>query len=263
MYHVDKASRSLWLDDELGKESTGRIGNETVTKGLSLLGSGPVTIRLSSVGGDLLEAIKMVENLRRHKGQVTVVCDSLVASAATLFLCEPTWIREGSETCEIMIHQCSTGVVGNQDDMRATADMLSRYDQKIIDLYRKVTTLSESDLLQAMRKETYFSATEAVEFGFLDRVTGIGVDASRTPKLARALAAMKRSGQSPAAASTPVAASAAKRDSVALEKQLRLIKAQRLAKASEDRKRYERKLALARDAIQQGRDPAAALKSVR
>jgi ATP-dependent protease ClpP protease subunit len=263
MYHVDKQSRTLWIDDEIGKESTGRVGNETVAKGLSLLGSGPVTIRLSSVGGDLLESFKMVENLRRHKGQITVVCDSLVASAATLFLCEPTWIREGSPTCEVMIHQCSTGVVGNQDDMRATADMLARYDQKIIDLYRKVTTLSEADLLKEMKAERYFSAVEAVQFGFLDRVTGVGVDASKTPKLARALANMKRSGQSPASASTPVAASAGKLNEEAIQKHLRLVKAERLAKASADRKRYERRLEAATEAIRQGNDVGKALASVR
>ena len=263
MYHVDKATRQLWIDDEIGRESTGRIGNETVTKGLSLLGSGPVTIRLSSVGGDLLEAFKMLENLRRHKGQITVACDSLVASAATLFLCEPTWIREGSPTCEVMIHQCSTGVVGNQDDMRETADMLARYDAKIIELYRKVTTLSADDLLKEMKAERYFSATEAVQFGFLDRVTGVGVDASKQPKLAKVLANMKRSGQSPAAASAPVAASAGKLNEEAIQKQLRWIRANRIANQAEARKLYERKREAALEAVRYGQDVRKALASVR
>jgi ATP-dependent Clp protease protease subunit len=263
MYYVSKDERAIYIDDEIGLERDARIGHETIVKGLAQLGPGPLTIRLSSPGGNLIEAFKMLESLKRHRGQITVSVSGLAASAATIFLCQPEWIREAADTASVMIHRTSSGMIGNAPELRDLANLLEQYDLRLAKMYAAVVSKSQDEIIAAMDAETYYDAAEALEIGFVDRIVGAPVTASSQPKLAKALARQKRLAMSSGSGIAAVRTSPAKRDSAALEKQLRLIKAQRLAKASEDRKRYECRLAVAQDAIQQGRDPAAALKSVR
>jgi ATP-dependent protease ClpP protease subunit len=261
MFHVSKTERAIHIDDEIGRESTGRIGNETIVKGLDQLGSGPVTIRLSTPGGDLLEGLKMLESLRRHQGQITVSCDAVVASAGTLFLCVPEWIREASANAEVMIHRTSSAQIGNCLDMRNMADILEKYDRKLAGMYSAVTDLSEDELLEKMTAETYFSAAEAAAIGFIDRIVGAAVDAKKFPRLAAASATAKRHAMSKPMQS----AVAAKADSQppGWSKVDRMARAIGIARQSEQRKKYERKLAIATEAIRYGLDPQEALRNAR
>jgi ATP-dependent Clp protease protease subunit len=263
MYYVSKDERAIYIDDEIGLERDGRIGHETIVKGLAQLGPGPLMLRLSSPGGNLIEAFKMLEALKRHRGQITVSVSGLAASAATIFLCQPEWIREAADTASVMIHRTSSGMIGNAIELRDLANLLEQYDLRLVKLYAAVLDLPEDKILADMTAETYYDAAEALAIGFIDRIVGAPVTASSQPKLAKALARQKRLALSSGSAVAAVRTSPAKRDSVALEKQMRRIRAERIAKASEDRKRYERKLAVAQEAIAQGRDASAALKSVR
>jgi enoyl-CoA hydratase/carnithine racemase len=154
-------------------------------------------------------------------------------------------------------------MIGNAIELRDLANLLEQYDLRLVKLYAAVLDLPEDKILADMTAETYYDAAEALAIGFIDRIVGAPVTASSQPKLAKALARQKRLALSSGSAVAAVRTSPAKRDSVALEKQMRRIRAERIAKASEDRKRYERKLAVAQEAIAQGRDASAALKSVR
>lgn len=260
MFHVDKAKRELFIDDELGKESTGRIGHETVVKGLAALGAGPLTIRLSTPGGDLLEGFKMLESLRRHKGQITVSVDALVASAGTLFLTELNWIREATATAEIMIHRTSSGMLGNAIELRDLADVLEKYDRKLAGLYAAVTDLSVDEALAAMTEETYYSASEAASIGFIDRIVGSSVDAKQYPRLAKATAnakrhAMARQAQPTVAASSSTTSSWSKVD--------RMQRAIGIARKAQQRQAWEAKIAATIRGIQSGLEPAEAARRAR
>lgn len=261
MFHVSKTERAIHIDDEIGKESTGRIGNETMVKGLDQLGSGPVTIRLSTPGGDLLEAFKMLEALRRHKGQITVSCDAVVASAGTLFLTEPKWIREASATARIMIHRVSSGMIGNAIELRDLASTLERYDQQLAELYAGVTDLTVDELLAAMTEETYYSASEAAAIGFIDRIVGAAVDAKKFPRLAAASATAKRHALSKPGQS----AVAAKADSkpAGWTKVDRLARAYGIARKADQRRKYDAKIAAAMNALAYGQDVQEAIRNVR
>lgn len=260
MFHVNKSTREIYIDDEIGKESTGRIGNETVVKGLAALGAGPVTVRLSTPGGDLLEAFKMIEALRRHKGQVTVSVDALVASAGTLFLTELNWIREATATAEIMIHRTSSGMLGNAIELRDLADVLEKYDRKLAWLYAAVTDLSVDEALAAMTEETYYSASEAASIGFIDRIVGSSVDAKQYPRLAKATAAVKRhamarQSQPAVAASSSTTSSWSKVD--------RMQRAIGIARKAQQRQAWEAKIAATIRGIQSGLEPAEAARRAR
>ena len=76
-----------------------------------------------------------------------------------------------SPTAQIMIHKALYGYVsGNSDDLDKASNALKSSDKAIINAYVAKTGLSEEEILEMMRNETYMSASEAVEKGFADEV---------------------------------------------------------------------------------------------
>ena len=69
-----------------------------------------------------------------------------------------------------MIHNPAGCVCGEAVDMRKYADLLEKIGDTLISDYVGKTGLSNDDVRQKMNAETWMTADEAVEFGFVDSV---------------------------------------------------------------------------------------------
>ena len=67
-----------------------------------------------------------------------------------------------------MIHNAWTGVWGNRNDMRETADFLEQIDETIADIYSIRTGLTIDELKAQMDKESWINGKNSVEQGFAD-----------------------------------------------------------------------------------------------
>ena len=70
----------------------------------------------------------------------------------------------------VMIHQAQTLAAGNAEDLRASADLLEKVDNILVDSYVKATGQSREQIVEWMQAETWFSAQEAVDAGFADKI---------------------------------------------------------------------------------------------
>lgn len=124
-----------------------------------------LTVRINSGGGYVDEGIAIFNALSNHKGKVTVICDSLAASSASvIFMAGSERImRKGSS---VMIHDPSTVVWGTADDMEKAVRALETQAENIAGIYADVTGEDVEDLRTDMKAETWLSADEAVERGF-------------------------------------------------------------------------------------------------
>lgn len=93
----------------------------------------------------------------------------VAASAASLIACAGDNVQI-SPTAQIMIHNVSTIVAGDHNDMKHEAEVLEGYNKSIANAYMSKTGKSEEDLLAMMNYETWMTATQAVEHGFADSV---------------------------------------------------------------------------------------------
>lgn len=132
--------------------------------------SGDVTVRISSGGGDVYEGIDIMNALKGHDGEVTVIVESLAASAASFIAvggADKVLMRDSSE---MMIHRAWTFADGNADDVRKTLDDLERQDNKLAAIYAGKAGGELQDWLDAMSAETWYTAEEAVAAGLADAV---------------------------------------------------------------------------------------------
>lgn len=147
---------------------------------LSALKGKKVQLRINSPGGDVFEARAIAVAIAQH-GNVHANIDGVAASAATYIAtaCKTAQIADGAF---FMIHNAWTFAYGNKADLLATADLLNKVDQSIVSDFVKKTGKTADEIAAWMDAETWFTAQEAVDNGFVDSVydlksTGEAADA--------------------------------------------------------------------------------------
>ncbi|HGL9148922.1 TPA: head maturation protease, ClpP-related [Neisseria gonorrhoeae] len=162
--------------------------------------SGDVTVRISSGGGDVYEGVDIMTALKNHDGEVTVIVESLAASAASFIAvggADRVLMRKSSE---MMLHRAWTLAEGNADDVRKTLGDLERQDNKLAAIYAGKAGGEVQDWLDAMSAETWYTAEEAVAAGLAD---GIVAEKSSAPEPSASLAKRRFKFANRAAAPPP------------------------------------------------------------
>lgn len=130
-------------------------------------GNGPVTIWISSPGGDCVAASQIYSMLMDYKGDVTVKIDGIAASAASVIAMAGTKVFM-APTALMMIHNPATGAFGDHVDMQKAIEMLDEVKESIINAYELRTGLSHAQLSHMMDDTTWMNAKKAIELGFAD-----------------------------------------------------------------------------------------------
>jgi ATP-dependent Clp protease protease subunit len=150
------------IDDYFGV-SAGDFNKE-----LSALKGKAVNLRINSPGGDVFAGRAMATAIQNH-GNVTAYIDGLAASAATYVALAATEVHI-ADGAMFMIHNAWSFAYGNKTDMRNTADLLEKIDSTIIADYVKKSNLGKDEIVAMMDAETWFTAQEALDKGFVDSI---------------------------------------------------------------------------------------------
>ena len=126
-----------------------------------------ITLEINSYGGDVFLGIDIMNTLRSHKGNVTVVITGIAASAASVIAMGADVIKMYSNT-QMMIHNAWTFAVGNAKELRKVADDLDSIGESVLASYtHRVDAKTVKELLE---DETYMSASKAKDYGFIDEI---------------------------------------------------------------------------------------------
>lgn len=127
-------------------------------------------ISINSFGGSVYTALSIYSLLKAHKGEITFRVDGAAMSAATIITSVPNARVIMPKGSMMMIHKVSSVAVGNTDDFRKAADDMEKLEQNILDIYAEKTGKTVDKIKPVVDAETYFTASEAVDFGLADEV---------------------------------------------------------------------------------------------
>lgn len=139
---------------------------------LQALGDGIDTIDLHihSRGGNVYEAVAIMNTLRQHPARVVTTVDSIAASAAGFIAVGASDELVLAENAELMAHLPWVMAVGDANDMRKAADRLDQIGNNIASIFAERAGGSVDEWMQVLTDETWWSAQEAVDAGIADRV---------------------------------------------------------------------------------------------
>jgi len=157
------------VGDRLTAEWWGGICPQDLVPELVALKVSTIHLRINSPGGDMFAGQAIAQALREHPAQIVGHVDGLAASAAThvACACDETVIAAGAM---YMIHKSWSFAMGDSDDMLATAALLQKADGIQVKGYMLKTGKPEQQITDWIGAETWFTADEAVEHGFVDAI---------------------------------------------------------------------------------------------
>jgi len=142
---------------------------ESFIRDLDRVESSVINLRINSPGGSVFDGTAMYNALRRHKATVHVQIDGLAASMASIIALAGDTV-EMAENAFFMIHNPWSMVVGDSEDMRKEADILDKLSETAIKTYTQNSNLTETQVREAMTAETWYSAEEAKDAGFISNI---------------------------------------------------------------------------------------------
>ena len=163
-------SAEVWIYDVIGEDFLGvGIVAKTFVKDLMALDVAHIALHINSPGGSVWDGQAIYNAIARHPAKVTTYVDGLAASIASVIaLAGDTVIM--AENALMMIHKGWARVIGNADEMRDSADVLDKIDETIAGIYERKTGKDSAEIASAMAEETWYTASEAVDFGLADQV---------------------------------------------------------------------------------------------
>jgi ATP-dependent Clp endopeptidase proteolytic subunit ClpP len=129
-----------------------------------------IDLRIHSPGGDVFEGNAIFNALKRHPATITSHIDGLAASMASVVALAGKTVKIAGNGL-IMIHNPSTIAAGGAEEMRKSAELLDKVKDTILNTYEEKTGLGREEIAKMMDEETWMTAQESKDFGFVDEIT--------------------------------------------------------------------------------------------
>lgn len=130
-----------------------------------------IRLHINSPGGEVFEAVAILNQLRQHRARVVAIVDGIAASAAS-FLAAGADETIMAPNSTLMVHDAWGMCVGNAADMRDLGDLLDKLSDNIASIYAAKAGGSIEDWRAVMLAETWLTADEAVAAGLADSIDG-------------------------------------------------------------------------------------------
>jgi ATP-dependent Clp protease protease subunit len=161
----------VWIYEDIGESFWGEgLSAKRFVTELNALDVSEIALHINSSGGSVFDGQAMYSALRRHRAEITTYIDGLAASIASVVALAGDYLVMPSNAM-MMIHDPWGMVMGFASDMRSMADTLDKVRDTILNVYEEHSTKTREDLSAAMAAETWLTAEDALEFGFIDEVT--------------------------------------------------------------------------------------------
>ena len=165
----DENDNTIGIYDPIGYDywDDSGVTAKRISAALRSLDGADVVVNINSPGGDVFEGLAIYNLLREYKGHVTVRVLGVAASAASFIAMAADEIQI-ARAGFFMIHNAWTGLWGNRNDLRETAEFLEQIDDTIADIYHVKSGLSMDELKADMDKERWINGRDAIDSGFAD-----------------------------------------------------------------------------------------------
>ena len=162
----------IFIYDDIGEGWFGGITSKQFADEIKKLGNvSEINVRINSQGGSVFDGVAIYNTLASHPAKITVDIDSACLSIASVIAMAGDEINM-ARNASFMIHEPHGIFAGDSEGLRKQADLLDMVRGQLLDTYAVNRKIDEDQLSDWMKAETWFTASEALEAGFIDNVTG-------------------------------------------------------------------------------------------
>ena len=161
----------------LGEEVSDMSASLIIAQMLFLEAQDPekdIQLYINSPGGSVSAGFAIYDTMQFIKCDVSAICIGLAASFGAFLLAGGTkGKRIALPNAEIMIHQPAihgNGIQGQAADIKITSDHIQKSKERLNSILAGNTGKSIEEIALATERDNYMSATEAMDFGLIDKI---------------------------------------------------------------------------------------------
>ena len=164
-------SRTVIISQQVNSELSAKVLNQLVLLEQEDPKQG-ITVFINSPGGEIFSGFAIFDTLRFIECPITTVVTGFAASmGSVLSLAADEGRRFAMPQAKIMIHQpMLMGYQGRAADCEIQAKEILKTRDHLINLYSEQTGRDYEEIKQAIDRDNWFTAKEALEFGLLDSI---------------------------------------------------------------------------------------------
>lgn len=172
-YRIENKSdrAEIWLYEQIGEDfwSGGGVTSKKFQEELAAIKAKQIELHINSPGGSVFEGVTIYNLLKQHEAKITTFIDGLAASIASVIALAGDSVVMAANAL-FMIHNPSGVVFGTSSDMRKTADVLDKIRSTMSGVYSGKSGKTEEEINNLLDAETWMTADEALEMGFVDGI---------------------------------------------------------------------------------------------
>ena len=133
--------------------------------------SKPIYLYNNCPGGSVISGLAICDAMQHIKSEVITINLGLADNMASFILATGSkGNRLALPSSRIMIHQPMGRAQGQAEDIKVEATQIMRIRDNICILYAMMTGRTVQQIVQDLDRDNFLSASEAVEYGLIDRV---------------------------------------------------------------------------------------------
>jgi ATP-dependent Clp protease, protease subunit len=158
----------------LGTEVDDQVANVVVAQLLHLESADPdkdISLYINSPGGSIYAGLAIYDTMRFVKPDIATMCIGVAMSMGSLLLAGGAkGKRMALPNSRILMHQPSAGFEGQATDIEIHAKEILNTRARIDEIYARHTGKPVEEVHRDMERDRFFKASEAAEYGLIDRV---------------------------------------------------------------------------------------------
>jgi ATP-dependent Clp protease protease subunit len=162
--------RIIWLGSEVRDDNA----NAICAQMLLLAAEDPdkdIWLYINSPGGSITAGMAIYDTMQFIKPDVATIAMGMAASMGQFLLSSGAkGKRYATPHARVMMHQPSGGIGGTATDVRINAQLIMHMKSVLAELTAEQTGKTPEQINNDADRDRWFTATEALEYGFIDHV---------------------------------------------------------------------------------------------
>ena len=173
--------RIIWLGSDVQDENA----NAICAQMMLLAAEDPdkdIYLYINSPGGSITAGMAIYDTMQYIKPDVATVVVGMAASMGQFLLSSGAkGKRYATPHARVMMHQPSGGIGGTTTDVRIHAELILHMKKQLAELVAAQTGKTVDQITKDSDRDRWFTAEEALEYGFIDKVVKHESEASPKP----------------------------------------------------------------------------------
>lgn len=140
-----------------------------------------MTLRINSPGGHLLDAFAIIDKISASEMEIEAEIFGLCASAATIIALSCKKVRMSAHS-QFMVHHPFGVISGTLEEMQQGLERFATMRDQAFKLYAAKTGKDAETILADHATGVWYTAEQALEYGFIDEIIGADSDSPDEPE---------------------------------------------------------------------------------